>query len=266
MNAPRPSQDAVHAPRVLIVEDEPVARMMLEARLRAAGYPVQSARSGEEAMQLLAEGAFAVVVVDLYLEEMSGLDLMVRVRALDPDMEVIILTGGATTASAIAATNHHAYAYLEKPVAPGQIEGCVDGALGRRRLRLDQAFTLRQIRAAIMQVAEPDRPAYNAATAYRVGVIEVDPQRRRVVVGGQGVELTKGEYDLLLYLAQRPDVVHSPELLARDVLGYRCSQDEAREPVKAQIYRLRRKIEADPSAPKYLVSVRGAGYMLTPGA
>lgn len=257
------------APRVLLVEDEPVTRLMVEARLRSAGYAVLSAPSGEAALEHLAGGSFALLVTDLYLEAMDGLLLMARARALDPDLEMIVLTGGATVDSAIAALDRGAHSYLRKPVAPGELEARAAAALERRQAQLERAATLRQLGSALLSIAEPRRPAYLIGgaeeRALRVGGLEIEPGRRRASVEGRPVALSAAQFDLLLYLARRADTVQSPELLAREVLGHRCDPDEARELIKASIHRLRLKVEADSKAPRLLISVRGAGYMLSSG-
>lgn len=253
----------------MLVEDEPVTRLMLEALLRRAGYAVQSASSAEAALRLLAAGTFAVMVTDLYLEAMDGLLLMAQARALDPELEMIVLTGGATVDSAIAAMDQGAHAYLRKPVAAGELEARVAAALARRQEQLERAATLRQLGSALLRIAEPQRPplAFVPAEerALRIGDLEIDAGRRRAVVGGRPVALSSCQFDLLLFLARRANTVQSPELLAREVLGHRCAPDEARELVKASIHRLRGKVEADAKAPKLLLSVRGAGYMLCSG-
>lgn len=262
----------MHTRRILLVEDEPVTRVMLEARLRGAGHEVQSAPSGETAVRLLAEGSFALLVTDLHLDAMNGVDLMARARAVDPDLELIMLTGGATVESAIAALDCGAHAYLRKPVAPGELEARVAAALARRQARRERAVTLKQLGSALLRIAEPQEAVEAAASAnvalsnsstLRVGRLELDLRRRRVRVDGRAVTLSQVQFDLLLYLARHPDTVQSPEQLAAEVLGLRCAQDEARELIKASVHRLRAKIEADVKTPRMLLTVRGVGYMLS---
>jgi two-component system KDP operon response regulator KdpE len=255
----------MNAPRVLLVEDEPVTRLMVEARLRAANYHVRSARSAEAALELLALDGCDLLLTDLALDGMDGVTLMARARALDPELPIIVLTGSATLDSAIAAVHHGAHSYLRKPVAAGELEQRVAAALERHTRERERAAKLRQVTAVLLQIAEPQSPAYTTAPrrpALRVGALVIDAEQRLVSVEGQAVELTRAEYDLLLYLAERVDTVHSPERLAREVLGHRCGADESREMVKSHICRLRKKIELG-AAPRRLLTVRGAGYMLT---
>lgn len=260
----------MHRTRILVVEDEPVTRLMIEARLRAAGHVVQSVPSGEAALELLETRVFALLLTDLYLDELSGVELIARARSLDADLAVIVLTGGATVDSVIAAFDHGAFAYLRKPVAPGELEQTVAGALARRRQQCERAEALLQIGAALRQIAEPTRPVYSVVppqeAAICLGDLTIEPASRRVAIDGATVDLSAGVYELLIFLARRPDVVLSVEELARGVLGYSCSVHEARDLIKVRIHKLRQKIEPDPTQPTRLVCVRGAGYMLCSNA
>jgi DNA-binding response OmpR family regulator len=257
----------MHTRRILLVEDEPVTRLMLEARLRGASYEVQSVPSGEAALRLLAQGSFALMLTDLHLDAMDGVHLMARARAMDPDLELIVLTGVASIDSAIAALDYGAHAYLRKPVAAGELEARVAAALARRQARREGQATIAQLTSVLARMVEPQivpAAATPAAEAtLQVAGLELDLRRRRVRVSGRLVALSQVQFDLLLYLARRADTVHSPEQLAAEVLGLRCAQDEARELIKATVHRLRSKIEADARAPRVLLTVRGAGYMLS---
>lgn len=255
-------------PRLLLVEDEPVTRMMLDARLRAAGLRVTGVACAEQALALLRAEPFAVMVTDLLLERLDGIALMAAARALDPELEVIVLTGAASIDSAIAAVNHGAHAYLRKPTPRGELEERVAAALERRRARLERQVALRQLGAQILRIAEPRGAAYEVAPVagrLSLGRLEIDPLRRRASVDRRQVPLSSGEFELLLYLARHDSQVLSPEQIAREAFGIGCcSPAEARELVKVRVHRLRRKIERDPGAPGLLLSVRGAGYMLVP--
>lgn len=257
------------APRILIVDDEPTVRLLFETRLRAAGYAVSSADSAEEALAQLAPGAFDLLITDLHLKAMDGVALLAQARSIDPELALVILTGGATIDSAIAAVNHGVHAYLRKPVALCDLEDMAAAAIQRRRAQQERAALLRQVSATLLRIAEPYGPGYTPTPpdepVFRAGPLLIDSGRRRVSLGGEPVAVSRGEFDLLLCMARRANTVMSPETLAREVLGYQCSQDEARELIKARIHRLRQKIEPDPRAPCHIVSVRGAGYMFAPG-
>lgn len=255
--------------RLLLVEEAPATRMLLDTRLRAAGYTVITTGSAEQALALLGTERFALLISEIHLPGLNGIELMTRARKLDPDLELIVLTGGATVESAVAALNLGARAYLRKPVVAGELEQQVATALQRRHERLSHHATLRQLGSALLRIAEPHSDTYHTAApqpdAVQVGQLRIDARRRRAAIGERVVPLSSGEFDLLLYLARREGEVLPAEQLARDVLGYSCSSDEARELIKARVHRLRHKIEPNPRTPTLLVSVRGAGYMLTGG-
>jgi DNA-binding response OmpR family regulator len=258
----------IDAPRVLLVEDEPVTRMMLEARLRSAGYTVLAAASGEAALALLQEVRFDLMITDLHLDSLDGVTLMAEARALDPELELIILTGGATLASAVAAVNIRAHAYIFKPVAAGDLERAVAAGIERRRAQLEHSAMLRQLSAALQQLAEPPGARYSVTpppdrATYQVGALAIHGPRRRATVEGRALTLSSGEFDLLLYLAARAEQVLTPEQIARELYHHSCTGEEARELVKSRVHRLRAKLAVDPRSAAMLVCVRGAGYMLT---
>jgi DNA-binding response OmpR family regulator len=258
------------APRLLLVDDEPVTLRMLEARLRAAGYTVLTATSGEAALGLLQQTRFELMVTDLHLDSLDGVALMAQAREIDPDLELIMLTGGATLASAVAALNIRAHAYIFKPVAPGDLERAVAAGIERRRAQLERNATLRQLSIALQQLAEPPGPRYSVTPppdrgALQVGALAIDKPRRRASVAGRALTLSNGEFDLLLYLAERVEQVVTTEQIARELYHHSCSGEEARELVKSRVHRLRTKLAVDPRVAAMLVCVRGVGYMLTAG-
>jgi len=251
---------------VLVVEDEPVARMMLEVRLRAMGCTVVAAASGEAALALLCAGRFALLITELHFDRMDGVALMAQARSLDPELELIVLTGGPTLDSAIAAVEYGVHTYMRKPVAVGELEQRVAAALERHRTRAERATALLHLSVNLRRIAEPQAPTYRVAEAQapsqQIGLLGLDTRRRQASVSGRPVPLSRGEFDLLLCLAQHAGQVVSPEQLMREVFHYSCTHDEARSLLKTHIHRLRRKIEPEPHTPTLLLSVRGAGYML----
>ncbi len=256
----------MNEPRLLLVEDEPVTRMALDARLRAAGFRVTGEASAERALARLRAEQYAVMVTDLIFQQLDGEALLREARGIDPDLEMIVLTGAATLDSAIAAVNHGAHSYLRKPAQPGQLEERVAAALERRRLRAEERALLRQLSAQLLRIADPRGAPYDAfgAGRLRVGPLVLDVQQRRATVNGRSVALSSSEFDLLVYLAKRADQVLSAEQLAREALGYLgCNPGEARELIKVRVHRIRHKIERDPRTPRLLICVRGAGYMLS---
>ncbi len=254
--------------KLLLVEDEPVTRMMLEARLRKAGFLVIAVESAEQALVLLQTERFALLITDLRLQRLDGVTLLGKARMLDADLEVIVLTGVASIDSAIAAVNYGAHTYLRKSDSCGELEARAMAALARRRAKVERDLVLRQMQTQLLRITEPEAPAYGVSIPpLRVGRLELDPLRRHAAIDRQAVPLSQGEFDLLLYMARRENQVLSAEELAREVLGYAaCSSAEARELIKSRIHRLRQKIESVPRTPGLIVSIRGVGYMLTSGS
>lgn len=151
--------------RLLLVAGDPVERMMLEARLRGAGFAVTSAASAERARPLLAAQSFALLITTLRLPDTDGVALLREARASHPELEVILLTAAATIESLIAAVDYGACAYLCLPVDPGMLEARITAGLARRQINLTRATVLRYLSAQILRVAEPERAAYSAELA-----------------------------------------------------------------------------------------------------
>lgn len=255
--------------RVLLVGDDVVARQSMVSCLRGAGYPVDTVESGEAALERLRGAPYAVMVTDIALAGIDGIALLKAARVADPQLEVVVVTGAPTVESAIVVCNSGAAHYLRKPLRRGELEECVAVALQRRRERIEQAGVLRRLSVQLLQLADGQAP-YTAAPApdvgvLRVGELQIDAQRYAVTAYDQPAQLSPIQFNLLLYLARRPEQVISPRELAREVLGYECSASQAGELLKIHVYKLRQKIERDPAAPRLLVSRRGIGYVVTAG-
>ncbi|MCS6880975.1 MAG: response regulator transcription factor [Oscillochloridaceae bacterium] len=259
----------MNKPRILLVEEDQNLRAALDSQLRARGHAIVATGSAEQAMELLRSESFTLLMTEVALDTGDGIALMAAARRLHPDLELIVLTGAATLESAIAALNLGARAYLRKPFTFDLVERYVERALEHWRSRSAHHAALRHLGATLLRIAELHDNPYEVSepreAPLRIGALQIDPRRRRATLGNRVLPLTSGEFDLLLYLAHRNGEVLSPERLARDVLGYHCAPDEARELIKARVHRLRAKLEPNPRAPTFLVSVRGAGYMLTSG-
>lgn len=258
--------------RILVVEDEVLARRVLRDMLARAGYTVIAVGSGEEALEELERERFDVLLTDLKLRKVDGMQVVAAARQRDPDIEAIVLTGYATLDSAVAAVRHGAYNYILKPGQPGEIESSVAAALARGRERRERTANLRRMGENLLKLAgsgttneseaAPVIPSSMPTHIITIGPLRLDQQRYSVSLNGRALSLSPGEFALLTYLAQRPQQVISPQQLVQEVMGYRCDAHEARDLIKARIWALRRKLEQDPSNPELLVSVRGVGYML----
>lgn len=241
----------MHQQRILVVEDDQIIRLMLEMHLQQAGYSTIGVGSGEAGLDQLRHERIDLLLTDLRLPMMDGLQLIAEARTIDPQIGAIILTGAASTTSAVAALNQQVHRYLLKPVTREHLVHNVAEILGQRQRLSErpQSYHTRQ--------SEPGEEP-----TLIIGELQIDPQRHRVSCSGQIIPLSSTEFSLLLYLARRRGVLVSHQEIAREVLHYACSQQEARDLSKSRIHTLRRKIEAYPCTQRLIHSVRGAGYRI----
>ncbi|MGH2521275.1 MAG: response regulator transcription factor [Anaerolineales bacterium] len=250
--------------RILVVDDEPGIRQVLCGVLGSAGYQVDAADSGEAALDRLAQSDYDLLLVDIQMPGVDGLGLIERARVNRPSLATVILTGFASVDSAVWALRENVDDYLVKPARPDAIRAAVRRALERRRAALAQSETLSRISAEIQTLLVHTPPAANPSP-WRCGPLLIDEAAHHAEWFGQPLALTPVEFKLLLYLARNVGKVLSPQTLVSAVQGYESSPLEARELIKPHIYSLRAKLESDPTNPRYLVNVRGVGYMLRPG-
>lgn len=228
----------------LVVDDEKGIRFFLEETLQRAGHVVETASSGEDALEQLRETRFDLVFLDLILGgRVDGLRVLEAIRWRWPQTIVIILTAHGSLDSALSAIREGVDGYLLKPVEPEDVRRAVQEALERRRA-LDRW-----------------EPGGEERSLLEQGRFCVDLQSHEVVLDGVHVELTPREFTLLVHLMQNAHRVVGPKELVRVVQGYECEhQHEARRIIKWYVHRLRRKVEPEPSSPRHVLTVRGVGY------
>lgn len=233
--------------RSLVVDDEDTVRFFFAETLRRDGHEVTTAVNGKEALERLRETPFDLAVVDLKLGgRIDGLRVLEAVRWRWPSTAVIILTAHGTLESAVAAIREGVDLYLLKPIEMEDLRQAAQEALSRRRQR-------------------GIRVADDAVEPYmlRCGPFTVDLDKRQVQVGDRTPELTQREYRLLVHLIENAQRVVPPQELVRVVQDYEPQGvREARDIIKWYVYSLRRKIEPEPSKPRYIINVREAGYTL----
>ena len=228
----------------LVVDDDEGVRFFLEETLRRDGHIVVAASSGEEALDRMRDTFFDLVMLDLKLSgRVDGLRVLEAVRWRWPETVVVILTAHGSLESAMAAIREGVDGYLLKPVEPGEVRKAVQEALDRRR-------SLARLEGAGQEEHVLQR-----------GPFSVDLTKHLITLDGQPLELTSREFKLLVHLMQNAHRVVSPRELVQ-VVGQYEAEDlyEARQIVKWYIHRLRRKVEPDPSSPRYVLNVRGVGY------
>ncbi len=232
--------------RALVVDDESGPRLFFEETLRLEGHDVTSAGSGEEALERLRDATFDLILLDLRLGgRIDGLRVLEAVRWRWPNTAVVILTAHGSLESAMAAIREGVDGYLLKPVEPAQLREAARDALKRRK-------DLRQLREEVDQ-----------AHILRQGPFWVDLKKHMATLNGDPLELSAQEFSLLTYLMEHADRTSDPKELVQAVRSYEPEyMHEAREIIKWYVHRLRRKVEPDPSNPRYILNVRGVGYRL----
>lgn len=271
------NQDAT----VLVVDDEGAIRYSVTKTLERVGYHVVTASSGEEALDILATQTFDVVLTDIRMPGISGVDLLAQIKEQSPDAVVILMTGYASLGTAVESLRLGAHDYLIKPSTSEDIRDSVSRGverarnLGRRRQLLDtirsNVSELSGTRMAAHRSQPVARPVkeYPAApvtsttmNSMTIGPLTIYPGRYQIEVEGKLIDLTPTEFDLLLYLAaHRGRVVPCSELV-REVRGYMVEEREAREVIRPHVSNLRRKLKDSGQDPNILVNVRGIGYRL----
>ncbi len=246
-------------PHILIVEDDPVARMTLATGLRQAGYRVAEAADGETALDLLEQDMFTVVLTDLVLGEVSGIEVLYTARAQPYRPMVILLTGHGSLDSSLTAFRNGAYDYLLKPCAPEDLLRCVAGAIKRHTVEHQLREAARIIYGQMEEMfdPQPDDSAPPSAQIMQIGNLKIGASRREVEFWGQSVALTPIEYHLLRFLAERPGQTRTYREIVHHTHAADISNVEAQMLIRPHIHNLRQKISAD-----YLITERGTGYYL----
>jgi two-component system, OmpR family, response regulator ResD len=225
--------------KVLVVDDEPTIGDVVSRYLERAGYETEVADNGNRALERAAASRPDVVVLDLMLPDIDGLEVMRRLRQQDrARTAIILLTARGEESDRVIGLRLGADDYVVKPFSPAELVARVDAMLRR----LD--------------------PSPAAEAPLRFDQLEIDPGARQVRVDGQAVELTGREFELLLFLARNPGQAFTREQLMDHVWQYSFYIDTST--VTVHIRRLRAKLEPDPSQPRFIETVWGYGYRFAP--
>jgi two-component system KDP operon response regulator KdpE len=230
---PRPPMASTTGPRVLVVDDEPQIRRFLRASLQSHDYTVLEAENGKEAVRACTTQRPDLVILDLGLPDMDGLDVISLIREWSP-LPIIVLSIRSDDADKIDALDRGANDYVTKPFSMGEL-------LARMRVALRQGSR--------------DGPETSVLTA---GDMAVDLAKRLVTVNGAPVRLSRKEYDLLRILASHPGKVVTHQQLLQEVWGQ--AYVEETQYLRVYIGQLRQKLERDPAAPRHLITEPGVGY------
>ena len=234
---------------ILVVDDEPVARQSLSEILRLEGYSVNAVPNGQAAVEYVRTHPVDLMIVDLRMPGMDGLEVVQVVNSVSPETEVILLTAFGTTESAIQALRLRVHDYLLKPAPPSQVVNTVKKGLARRDARLKaRGGTAVEVDESELEIFLKDGT-------------HIDLSRRVIKNNKQVVHLTPAEGRLLRVLIENPGRVFTHRELVLLVQGYDTSQREAPEILRPLVSRLRHKLEPFPALAESIVSVRGTGYV-----
>jgi DNA-binding response OmpR family regulator len=222
--------------RVLVVDDEPNIREVLERYLHREGYETIAASNGEEALSRAADAD--LIILDLMLPRLDGLEVCRRIRG-ESSVPIIILTAKSEEMDALLGLKLGADDYVRKPFSPRELVARVETVLRRAQ----GAQTL-------------------PGDVVQVGALRINPRLRTVERSGQPIELTAREFDLLHFLASHPGQVFTREQLLDHVWDYHFPGETGT--VTVHVRRLREKVEPDPVRPRYIKTVWGVGYKVEP--
>lgn len=223
--------------KVLVVEDDPGILRTVSDNLRFEKYEVITAVDGETAYALQQQEQPDLLVLDLMLPRMSGLELCRRLRAEDVQVPVLVLTARGEEAERVHGLDMGADDYVTKP------------------------FSVPELMARVRALLR--RPSWNLAVTLKFGDVEIDFRRYQAARGGRAIEMTRKEFALLRFLASREDVVVTRDELLNKVWGFEAYP--VTRTVDNHIAGLRAKLEPDPARPIYIQTVHGVGYKFVPG-
>lgn len=226
------------ASKILIVEDDHDINNLLAMNLRSAGYEIESSENGMQGFKMAQTNAYDLIVLDLMLPEVDGLEICRRLRGEGKTTPIIMLTAKDGEIDRVLGLEMGADDYLTKPFSVRELQA--------------------RVKAQLRRVDMMRQPTASVKELLRFGRLSICPTKRVVSITDKKIELTSTEFDLLLYIASHPGMVFSRTQLLDNVWGYQHSGYE--HTVNSHINRLRTKIEVDPSKPEYVLTVWGVGY------
>lgn len=222
--------------RILIIEDCTAIRMALEDDFKFEGYQVDSASTGTKGMEMAMEMNHDVIILDLMLPEIDGLEICKELRRHDIGTPIIMLTAKSQEFDKVLGLELGADDYLTKPFSPYELRARVKALLRRSEIKNSQ----------------------NSYAIISIGPIELDPVKFTCQREGRPVVLTAIEFSLLKLLMQHPGVVYKREDILRIIWGDKVYVTP--RTVDTHVANLRKKVEADPESPQWIIGIRGVGY------
>ena len=254
-------------PHILIVDDEESVRFILERSLRNEGYLLDTAENGREAIFKLQSQTYDLILLDLQMEPIGGIEVFNAAREQDKDVIVIILTAHGSLDSSVDALRLGAFDYLFKPANPSAIRSRVRDGLDAHRKEQQRRRLVTQIDSLhqLLNELNDDNAVESRSSVndrfLRSGTLVIDTHHQVAAFNDETLDLTTTGYNLLLCLVRNSPVALTPRELVNCGLGYDAEKSEAREIIKWHIHKLRRKIESDPSRPQHIRTVRYKGYL-----
>jgi DNA-binding response OmpR family regulator len=225
------------APRILLVDDEQPIQTLLSFPLQRDGYEVVHASDGREALARFAEQTFDLVVLDVMLPRMDGLEVCRRLRAKGERVPIIMLSAKSEEIDKVLGLELGADDYITKPFSMREFRSRVKAALRRAGMARDDG---------------------EAETAVDVAGLRIDPAKRTVQLRGETVQTTFVEFEILSAMARSPGRVFTRDMLLARVWGDSAYRDP--RTIDVHIRHLREKLETDPKEPEFIFTVRGVGY------
>jgi len=225
--------------KILVVEDDADINKLVTMNLQDMHYEVESSHNGAEGYRLASTGRYDLILLDVMLPEMDGIEICRGLRSAEILTPILMLTAKDSEADRVVGLEMGADDYLTKPFSIRELQARVKAML--RRV---------QMMSKAVEQESPDAIIFNE--------LEINTSKRQVLLNGNTIDLTSTEFDLLYYLASQPGLVFSRVQLLDKVWGYQHAGYE--HTVNSHINRLRTKLEKDPSHPEYVLTVWGVGY------
>jgi DNA-binding response OmpR family regulator len=224
---------------ILVIEDNPDIARLVELHLQDLSFHVDIARDGHNGLEQAVSGNHDLIILDIMLPGLDGLEVCRRLRAASVNTPILMLTAKTTELDRVLGLELGADDYLTKPFSIMELLARVKAIIRR---------------SSLSNTTAPD----SSTETISINGIDIDPECRTVSIGDNPVELTAREFDLLLHFASHPGKVFSREQLLNQVWGY--GHEGYEHTVNSHINRLRKKIEQDPADARYILTVWGVGY------
>lgn len=263
---------------LLVIDAQDSARRLTVDFLNHKGFATDEASSAHEALAKLENRTYDLVILDVALPGVNGVEIMSRLRTLRPEVLIVVLTAHATIESAMAAVRLNIVDYILKPCKPEDLYLTISRALAERTEQLRRQRLVALVGEAMNALRQPETAAEPlpapvsvlptvSVDILRVGTLALDRQTRQVILHTnppRTVELTEGELSILVVLMEKPNQVLSYNDLAKTALGYEGMDKWTVESViRSTVFRLRHKLEPGPDTPCLIRTVRGRGYFFS---